>query len=396
MKTREQIYGQEAAGILRDVSMYRALTEMQLLKLYPHKESKIRNLLSYLQKQGRIVQRGEYYRIPADAEESIDHGLSKAVWVLTDFMEQVEYHSISDYPAKIIFFADGEVYEIIYAEPGKEQLINQMLSTVKEVPPKYIVLIEQPEQIAEIHTPNTSGYCTVSSGGEVQYYQIRSFFLNRAIISQRITSILAEIERLNNALYAMNTTDIQRYPDNYEVLSTDAALRAERITCRLRHLIYATTSIKKEEYLRSAETMQGIEISENDGILEIKLPCLLPKRRQRQSTEFLLDPFTSALSDYAAHHTMPQFQHCVVCFSHIYAQELPERRIRDYDNLELKQFLDVAASFILTDDNGLLCDAYNTTELGEEDCTRLFLMDSTQFPAWLAERQNGVKSISDF
>jgi hypothetical protein len=93
---------------------------------------------------------------------------------------------------------------------------------------------------------------------------------------------------------------------------------------------------------------------------------------------------------------MPQFQHCVVCFSHIYAQELPERRIRDYDNLELKQFLDVAASFILTDDNGLLCDAYNTTELGEEDCTRLFLMDSTQFPAWLAERQNGVKSISDF
>lgn len=170
MKTREQIYGQEAAGILRDVSMYRALTEMQLLKLYPHKESKIRNLLSYLQKQGRIVQRGEYYRIPADAEESIDHGLSKAVWVLTDFMEQVEYHSVSEYPAKIIFFADGEVYEIIYAEPGKEQLINQMLSTVKEVPPKYIVLIEQPEQIAEIHTPNTSGYCTVSSGGEVQYY----------------------------------------------------------------------------------------------------------------------------------------------------------------------------------------------------------------------------------
>ena len=109
MKTREQIYGQEAAGILRDVSMYRALTEMQLLKLYPHKESKIRNLLSYLQKQGRIVQQGEYYRIPADAEESIDHGLSKAVWVLTDFMEQVEYHSVSEYPAKIIFFADDEV-----------------------------------------------------------------------------------------------------------------------------------------------------------------------------------------------------------------------------------------------------------------------------------------------
>ena len=89
MKTREQIYGQEAAGILRDVSMYHALTETQLLKLYPHKESKIRNLLSYLQKQDRMVLCGEYYRIPSEMEDSIDLGLSKAVWVLADFMENI-------------------------------------------------------------------------------------------------------------------------------------------------------------------------------------------------------------------------------------------------------------------------------------------------------------------
>ncbi len=82
--------------------------------------------------------------------------------------------------------------------------------------------------------------------------------MNRAILSQRITSILADLNRLTNALYAMNTTDIQRYPDNYEVLSTDAALRAETIACRLRHLIYSTTSIKKDEYLTSAAVMQGI------------------------------------------------------------------------------------------------------------------------------------------
>ena len=66
--------------------------------------------------------------------------------------------------------------------------------------------------------------------------------MNRAILSQRITSILADLNRLTNALYAINTTDIQRYPDNYEVLSTDAALRAENIACRLRHLIYSTTT----------------------------------------------------------------------------------------------------------------------------------------------------------
>mgnify|MGYP001771768283 CR=1 FL=1 len=69
--------------------------------------------------------------------------------------------------------------------------------------------------------------------------------MDRQVISQRITSILGDISRLQSALYAMNTTDIQRYPDNYEVLSTDAALRSESIACRLRHLIYATTTVKK-------------------------------------------------------------------------------------------------------------------------------------------------------
>lgn len=220
--------------------------------------------------------------------------------------------------------------------------------------------------------------------------------MDKNMLSQRIASIQVEIGRLNSALYAMDTTNLQRYPDNYEVLSTDAALRAERIACRLRHLIYTSTSIKKEEYLTSAAVMQGVVVSYEDSLLEITLPCLLPKRQKRQSSEFLIDPIHAALSQYAKSHPMPQFQHCVVCFSHVYCQELPERRVRDYDNLELKQLLDVVASFIMVDDSGLLCDAYNTTELGETDCTRISIMPQSRFPTWLAEREKRVKSISDF
>lgn len=216
------------------------------------------------------------------------------------------------------------------------------------------------------------------------------------MLSQRIASIQAEIGRLNSALYAMSTTDLQRYPDNYEVLSTDAALRCERIACRLRHLIYTSTSVRKEEYLTSAAVMQGVKIRYEDGLLEITLPCLLPKRQKRQSSEFLIDPIYAALSQYAKSHPMPQFRHCVVCFSHVYCHEQPERRVRDYDNLELKQLLDVVSAFIMVDDSGLLCDAYNTTELGETDCTRIFIMAQGQFPRWLEQRQNRLKSISDF
>ena len=66
----------------------------------------------------------------------------------------------------------------------------------------------------------------------------------------------------------MGTADIQRYPDNYEVLSTDAALRAEKIACELRHLIFSTGGIKKAEYHGLACEVHGIEILYEDEILE--------------------------------------------------------------------------------------------------------------------------------
>lgn len=220
--------------------------------------------------------------------------------------------------------------------------------------------------------------------------------MNRTILSQRISRILSDIEKLTNTLYAMDNMDIEKYPDNYEMLSTDAALRSELITCRMRHLIYNSTAMKKSQYLTSAGVVQGIRIDYQDGVLEVTLPCLLPKRKQRQSTEFLIDPIYFTLSQYADSHTLPKFEHCVVCFSHIYSEELPLRRIRDYDNLELKQLLDVISTFIMNDDTGLLCDAYNTTEIGETDCTRISVMDKERFYDWIKERQNSLKSISDF
>lgn len=218
--------------------------------------------------------------------------------------------------------------------------------------------------------------------------------MEREIVTKRIGEILDEISRLSNVLFAMNTTDIQKYTDNYEILSTDAALRGEKIACRLRRLIYISTGIKKSEYLNAAGTIHGIKIEYLNGIMEITIPCLLPKRKQSQGTEFLLDPFFHTLSNYAENNILPKFTHCVVCFSHVYA--LPKRRIRDYDNLELKQILDIISTYLMVDDTGLLCDAYNTTELGKIDCTRISIMNKDNFPNWLIEKRNQLETIKDF
>ena len=171
MKTRAELYGREAAMLLRDITMYHVLTKQQLLRLYPMQQEKIEKLLSYLTKQGRIYQASGLYCASPECAEHIDYGLLNAVWVLSDFIDRIEYHSIGDYPTKIIFFADGEVYEIIHAAEGKEALLSNILPAPGDPTSKYLVLIDNPAQIEQLHFPHISGYCNVSPTGEVEYYQ---------------------------------------------------------------------------------------------------------------------------------------------------------------------------------------------------------------------------------
>jgi len=211
--------------------------------------------------------------------------------------------------------------------------------------------------------------------------------MERQIISKRISEILGEITRLSGELRVLGATIQSAQSDDYTQLSVDAAIHAERITCRIRHLIYANAQTKKAVYLSAAADAHGIRIEQIGGVIKVTLPGLMPKRRRRMSNEFLLDPLYFALTEYAETHSVPRYRDCVVCFSHVYSRELPTRRIRDYDNLELKHILDVIAGFFLTDDTGLLCDVYNSTELGGEDCTKVSLMDKTRFRNWLYERE---------
>lgn len=171
MKTREQIYGREAAALIRDISMYKVMTEEQVLRLYPGKEDKIRNLLSYFVRQNRIWLVDGCYCAAPDSMDNMDRGLFAAVWVLVDMIDRVEYHSVGDYPDKIIFFADKQVYELVYAEKGKEILLSHVLADPGEDSPRFLVLVDDTSQIPKLNLPNVNGYCTVSPEGEVQYFK---------------------------------------------------------------------------------------------------------------------------------------------------------------------------------------------------------------------------------
>ena len=62
MKTRAEIYGNEAATLLRTVTMYPGLSQQQLLCFHPGKSETAKALLSHLERQGRIFQSDKLIR----------------------------------------------------------------------------------------------------------------------------------------------------------------------------------------------------------------------------------------------------------------------------------------------------------------------------------------------
>ena len=70
--------------------------------------------------------------------------------------------------------------------------------------------------------------------------------MDRAVISNRINRLLGDLQKLSCTLRAMENADLTQYPENYAMLATDAALLSERIACKLRHLLYGSTGIRKE------------------------------------------------------------------------------------------------------------------------------------------------------
>lgn len=171
-KRREDFYRQEAESLLRDITTYHCAKREQLKRLYPRKEEKIERLLGYLVKQGRIFYRADTDTYYDNQKMQNDLEMLSALWVLADFGDRYEYHSTDAYPTKIVFFSDGETYEIIVVPIEKAGLILHALSMRKDGDSgKKILIVEDTSHIDQIELEDAI-YCTVDNeSGEVQYYK---------------------------------------------------------------------------------------------------------------------------------------------------------------------------------------------------------------------------------
>lgn len=161
---------------------------------------------------------------------------------------------------------------------------------------------------------------------------------------------------------------------------------AEVTTVALRSL--AARAIERSQITQLNDTISGamgIRVEEHKRWIKIIVPSVLPNRNSRDNTLFITRPLRHSLIQFQRENPIERFRDCMICIVHKYDESLGIRRVRDYDNIETKRYLDVIEATLLTNDSGLLCTVLQATELSDRDCTEFYLMQPETLPVWAQE-----------
>ena len=90
---------------------------------------------------------------------------------MLDFCEESDYSSVANFPTKLRFSKDGEVYDVCVAEAGKENTINLFYRKFFNEPSKFIVVVEDEEQMMKLDFEGIIAYCIVNDDGRINYYR---------------------------------------------------------------------------------------------------------------------------------------------------------------------------------------------------------------------------------
>lgn len=172
MKTRKDLYSNEATEILRCLTMYGNIRKEQLEKMFPKTKAEvIDKLIFHLQNNRRIFYDKKTEILYSDSEQKINFDIIYCLWLLCDFAENIEYHSSCDFPVNLVFICDGELYEVSYIPEAKEYFFEKALNFQK-CEGKRILILENERQLSRIDIVDVSAYGIVNDNtGQVKYYK---------------------------------------------------------------------------------------------------------------------------------------------------------------------------------------------------------------------------------
>lgn len=199
--------------------------------------------------------------------------------------------------------------------------------------------------------------------------------MSNDFVKQRVNRLNDDVVRFKNAICAYAMTDATRYPENFESIGLEMAMKAEAIACSTRNIVSVYPAGIRKKVLQTAVDSQGIQVNRTNTGFEIIMPGLMPKRSGRNNAAFIIEPLCFALEEFTKERFIERYDHAMIWFIYEYGEDTPARHIRDYDNLEAKEVLDVVNTFFLIDDSGEHCELHYSTRRGLRDCTRIIISE---------------------
>lgn len=194
--------------------------------------------------------------------------------------------------------------------------------------------------------------------------------------------VASDFDGISHELFQV-ASDLERRIDQYNPQQRLFSLvrSAEVSSVTLRNLTARTVRDDTAPFYCEVADLLEIKVEETHDWLKISVPAILPKRNQRDNQAFLTRPLRYAIMDYLKETPMERFGSCAICIVHNYDAALGKRRIRDYDNIETKRYLDVIESMLLTNDSGLLCTVLQATRMSDRDA-EFYLMRPETLSSW--------------
>ena len=174
---------QDEQYIIKWLSQYGTLTKTQVIRLLKDKPvSTAEKIIRNLKRDMRITDVGGYY-LALDEMCKPDQRLIIAVWVLLQFIDQVEplAHYPAVYPAQIFFLKENVGYEIVVLYDGAQHLMRLLQPQEDDL--KYIIVVPHISMAQSLYVPKVPClYATVDFEGREEPHI--TFYSEEAINSE--------------------------------------------------------------------------------------------------------------------------------------------------------------------------------------------------------------------
>lgn len=219
--------------------------------------------------------------------------------------------------------------------------------------------------------------------GQTQEYQELS---KKNTLLKQSNSLIKDTEAL---LKPLNTQQAHLSTEEYDKAIYDgkyALQRANSIANRIRKLL-SELGYEEDVFSMREESMR-IEGSLMDGdVLHIILPELLPDKVLQGDTgryAQIASTYSVAFqSFFGEKHFCIYEQKAVICFINFFTKE---QELKDHDNFEVKQVIDILSAFLLPDDNPKWCANFMDYRMGEWCHTEIYVVPESKF-------QNFIKNL---